>query len=58
MQWWHVGEVEVQLQLFLTLALDGDECSTSYPNHYNPGGKPQSPFNRRLLDPTAGLDIL
>jgi hypothetical protein len=31
------GEMEVQLHLFLTSTLDGDEWSNSHPSHYIPG---------------------
>jgi hypothetical protein len=30
------GEVEVQIQIFLTLALDGGEWSASSPGHFTP----------------------
>ena len=53
------GQVEVQLHSFLTMALDGDECSASCPRTLHSG--------KELLVPTecdagwgtrAGLDIL
>jgi hypothetical protein len=45
--------------MFISLALDGGECSASCPGHFNPQGKsPQYPFERRLEGPRTALDAV
>ena len=45
----HVGGgVGVQLHLFLTSTLDGDEWLSSCSSHLTPGKEPRYPLNRRL----------
>jgi hypothetical protein len=45
------GKVEVQLHMFLTLALDGGEWSASCPCFFIPGKESWYPTDRRLGGP-------
>jgi hypothetical protein len=48
------GEVDVQLHIFLTLALDGGECSVSDLSHFTPVERdPQYPLDTRLGGPQS-----
>jgi len=48
MPWRGTGWVEVQLNTFLTSALDGDEWSTSGPGSFTPGERLQSTHRRGI----------
>jgi len=51
------GAVGVQLNAFLTSALDGSVWSASHPNCFTPRGKgPWYPFNRGWVSSKAGMD--
>jgi hypothetical protein len=39
---------EIHNHSFLTLALDGDQRSTSCPDHLTPGKEPLYPLNKRV----------
>lgn len=52
----HIGDVEVELHIFLTSALYGGELWTSRTGRFNSGKEPRNPLNRRLVGPTAGQE--
>jgi hypothetical protein len=59
MPWRCVGEVKVQLHIFLTSALDGGEQSSSFQSHFNP--KESTPSIHCIggwVNPIAGLDAV
>jgi len=52
-----MGEEEVQLHTFLTLALDGSECSASWPGHFTPEERtPGTHWTGGWTDPRAHSD--
>jgi hypothetical protein len=51
------GVVDVQIHIFLTLALAGGEWSASRSGRFTPGGgAPSTPWIGGWVDPRAGLD--
>jgi hypothetical protein len=52
-----MGELEVQIQVFLTLVLVGDEWLASSTNRFTPWKRPQYPLDRRFHLPHSQLFI-
>jgi hypothetical protein len=50
------GGVDVQIYIFLTLALAGGEWSASHPGRFTPGERAPSTHWIDWVDPGAGLD--
>jgi hypothetical protein len=49
-----LGRVEVYLQLFISLAVDGDKRSVSFPSHFTySASAPFYPVNKRLGGPQS-----
>jgi len=47
------GGAEVLFHSFLTLAVDGGDCPTSFPGRFNPGKEPSYRLNRKLRGPQS-----